>query len=176
MQIIKRITKLAFLHRLQDGERLPRWYGLAWFDMAEQTYVVAPIPLNLLLGLWNKAYYWLRYPITQPVIQSLEIDLGFERKWKEKAEKKLAAAEKKQEKFEKTADDLVAKTRRGRLVSYKLTDAEFLDSLRERGKLKAVYTRHDGRVVLERSSSEGMTDAFATFAEAVQWLREQVDG
>lgn len=94
MQIIKRITKKAFLYRLQDGERLPAWHGLAWFDMAEQTYVCAPIPLNLLLGLWNKAYYWLRYPITQPVVQSLEIDLGFERKYKEDAQEKLVAAEK----------------------------------------------------------------------------------
>lgn len=94
MQIIKRITrKTMMLRALGDGEMMPRWYGLAYFDLAMMEYVTAPIPLNILLAWLNKLYYWLQCPVRQPHQSMHGMRIGYLEQSLKKAEEKLAHIE-----------------------------------------------------------------------------------
>ncbi|HDY68572.1 MAG TPA: hypothetical protein ENH85_12375 [Candidatus Scalindua sp.] len=39
------------------GEKMPRWYGVAYYT--EHIGVCYPVPLNLLVGLIRKLWYWM---------------------------------------------------------------------------------------------------------------------
>lgn len=47
---------------LEDGARLPKGYGIAWFDHARQVTICLPIPLNVIAGALRIGLQWLRSP------------------------------------------------------------------------------------------------------------------
>lgn len=50
--------------RYEQGERVPRGYGLAWHDLFHNQVVVFPIPFNLVARWLRELYFWLRNPWT----------------------------------------------------------------------------------------------------------------
>ena len=52
---------MRLLKQVAEGERLPHWYsGVCWFDGARCTFIVAPIPLNVVLRWLRRSWWWLR--------------------------------------------------------------------------------------------------------------------
>ena len=49
-------------YRLEEGERIPWGYGLAYYDFAYAQAVCYPIPLNLIVNVCRKIYWKLAKP------------------------------------------------------------------------------------------------------------------
>ncbi len=56
--ILRRITDLECYKSRREGERLRRWEGIVCYSPETRSFLVAPIPLNLLLS-WLRDI-WLR--------------------------------------------------------------------------------------------------------------------
>lgn len=52
---------MKVLKRIEQGELIPAWHGVAYFDFASLKCVVAPLPLNIVIGLARAAYTTLRF-------------------------------------------------------------------------------------------------------------------
>ena len=50
--------------RINEGEQMPKWYGVAYRDFAMYQAVCYPIPLNIIVATWNKVLWWLTQPST----------------------------------------------------------------------------------------------------------------
>ena len=48
--------------RIAEGDRLMWWQGVAWVDPMRQSAVVLPIPLNLVVGVLRRVWFFLRCP------------------------------------------------------------------------------------------------------------------
>jgi len=44
-------------YRLEEGERIPRGYGIAYYDVLTDSIVCYPIPLNVVVNVCKKLYY-----------------------------------------------------------------------------------------------------------------------
>jgi hypothetical protein len=51
---------MIFVKRLKEGEMLPAWYGVAFYDFATNRMVAAPIPFNVIFVLLRKIYVYIR--------------------------------------------------------------------------------------------------------------------
>ena len=51
-------TRFAF----EDGEIVPWWLGLAWYDYPRNARIMVLIPFNVIIGASRRAYLWLRNP------------------------------------------------------------------------------------------------------------------
>lgn len=40
-------------------ESVPKWYGMAYHLNYKNTFVVCPIPLNVIVRIFRELYYWL---------------------------------------------------------------------------------------------------------------------
>lgn len=58
----KPVAPGRFIRRVWPEERASWGYGLVRHDFWQQAYIMAPIPLNLLLRLAYLAYGWMVYP------------------------------------------------------------------------------------------------------------------
>ena len=54
--------------RIREGERYPRGYGLAWFDVTMLQGVCYPVPLNWVVWVWRGIMDALREPPLDPRI------------------------------------------------------------------------------------------------------------
>jgi hypothetical protein len=52
------------LRRLQEGERSPWGWGMAWPEVDRFCYVIMPLPFNWLVAWVVAAYWWLVWPHT----------------------------------------------------------------------------------------------------------------
>jgi len=49
-------------HReILEGQKIPKYYGIAWPDYNRQVYICYPFPLNLIIGFIKLVYYKVRY-------------------------------------------------------------------------------------------------------------------
>lgn len=44
--------------QLKDGERMPRWYRMAYFSWSDRCYIVAPIGIHLLVRIKRRLWEW----------------------------------------------------------------------------------------------------------------------
>lgn len=54
------------LKKVGEAEAMPRGYGFAWQNPARNTFIVMPIPLNLIASFVRLVYFWMVrgfYPI-----------------------------------------------------------------------------------------------------------------
>lgn len=60
---IANVLLLRFpMMRIVDGQRAPRYMGLAWYDHYRDFAVMMPIPLNIVAGQLRRIYSWARNP------------------------------------------------------------------------------------------------------------------
>ena len=50
------------MYEIQEGERLPRGYGVAYYDVARYQAICYPIPFNLLIKALREIYYRVASP------------------------------------------------------------------------------------------------------------------
>jgi len=68
---------MRLLQQVAEGERLPHWYsGVCWFDGARCTFLVAPIPFNVVLRWLRCGWLWLRTHCDKSVADDV-YDAGF---------------------------------------------------------------------------------------------------
>jgi hypothetical protein len=51
---------MIFVKRLKEGEMLPAWYGVAFYDFACGRCVAVPIPFNVIYALLRNIYIYIR--------------------------------------------------------------------------------------------------------------------
>lgn len=51
---------MKFLVRLQEGELIPPFHGVAWVEFMSNRAVCLPIPLNVVAGSLRSIWFWLR--------------------------------------------------------------------------------------------------------------------
>lgn len=51
-----------FMRDVGEGEALPPWYGVAWWDYNRDVAVCMVVPLNVVAGAVRAAWVWLRFP------------------------------------------------------------------------------------------------------------------
>ncbi len=51
------VTKIRYV---QEGEKLPWWLGLAYWEWSRPVAVCYPIPLNLLIRWSRNVYFWVK--------------------------------------------------------------------------------------------------------------------
>lgn len=62
-----KIVKLS-----EEGEPLPKWYGLAYRDFDRDARVFYPIPLNVLVALFMKVRYGFKYGFANFIMEKEE--------------------------------------------------------------------------------------------------------
>lgn len=55
------LKKMEIKKEIREGEMIPKYYGVAYRNMDRLTAICYPIPLNIVLALWNRFYIWLRW-------------------------------------------------------------------------------------------------------------------
>ena len=51
--------------QLYEGQSIPRFYGMAWVDVATRTYTAFPIPFHW-LARWGRSLWWrFKVPISK---------------------------------------------------------------------------------------------------------------
>ena|ERR1044072_8448274 len=58
---IRRFAQSSWLGTIavSEGQRIPKWYGMCWYEYSTHYAICAPIPLNLIYGGIRTIYYWL---------------------------------------------------------------------------------------------------------------------
>jgi hypothetical protein len=51
---------MIFVKRLKEGEMLPAWYGVAFYDYACGRCVAVPIPFNVIYAYLRLIYIYIR--------------------------------------------------------------------------------------------------------------------
>jgi len=46
---------------IREGEMIPKYYGIAYRNWDSLTAVCYPIPLNLIVGIWDRSILWLKH-------------------------------------------------------------------------------------------------------------------
>ena len=64
------MKKEIFAKHIAEGYKLPKFYGVAWFDLRRKSYVCFPIPLNIVIGFFRNVYFIIIYP---KWLQNMEI-------------------------------------------------------------------------------------------------------
>lgn len=75
------------IRRLDRGELIPRFYGVAYCDMVSQRATVAPVPLNIIIHLVVNLWAFLRWGY-MPISDNprLAFDQGYRKGKKENAQ------------------------------------------------------------------------------------------
>jgi hypothetical protein len=47
---------------VENGEMLPRWYGVSYVDYARDCIVAHPTPFNKVISVLREFLYWLKKP------------------------------------------------------------------------------------------------------------------
>lgn len=47
--------------RIEEGQMIPKFYGVAYRDYDTLYAICYPIPLNIFMGLWNKILIWFKH-------------------------------------------------------------------------------------------------------------------
>lgn len=71
---------MRFLVFVDQGEMLPRWYGVAWQDLIRQGCWAAPVPINCIIAV-GRTVWWgfkapstlVRYHVLQQKIKALRL-------------------------------------------------------------------------------------------------------
>ena len=76
--------KISLFHLkkiIPQGELFPKWYGVAYHDMFQLSYVAYPIPLNLIVRWARNVKFWLGVPRKsfRSELEKTFHDLGYER-------------------------------------------------------------------------------------------------
>jgi hypothetical protein len=48
---------MTLVFRVQEGERRPRGYGLAWWDLRTNEAICMPVPVNLAAGVLRRVWH-----------------------------------------------------------------------------------------------------------------------
>lgn len=57
---------------IDEGERLPRGWGVAWFQQARRAAVVLPVPINLVAGVLARLYWGMQRGVRPGRLQRAE--------------------------------------------------------------------------------------------------------
>lgn len=47
----------------QEGERIPRWYGLAYYDFELDEKIYCPLPLNLIIATYRRIRIFFKFKL-----------------------------------------------------------------------------------------------------------------
>ncbi len=56
-----KIKNLKLRKELREGEMIPKYYGIAYGELDRLIAVAYPIPLNIIVALWQKVYLLFRW-------------------------------------------------------------------------------------------------------------------
>jgi hypothetical protein len=57
-----RADSFSLVRRIDQGEIIPRGYGIAWLRWGSPHAVIMPVPLNLIAGALRRAWFWGKVP------------------------------------------------------------------------------------------------------------------
>ena len=47
------------VYRQRNCERIPRWFGVAWYDPRRDCHICLPFPVNYLARWWRDGWFWV---------------------------------------------------------------------------------------------------------------------
>lgn len=62
---------MKFFKRIKEGEIIPPFYGVCWFDVNSYAAICAPIGLHLIIGIARKIYFRIKFCIQPDIYQRL---------------------------------------------------------------------------------------------------------
>jgi len=71
MTLLTKLRLLPFKVRVSEGCHIPRWYGIAYFDVCSLYAVCCPIPFNLIVRYGFRLYCWAKNCNNTPLEREL---------------------------------------------------------------------------------------------------------
>jgi len=62
MQVVKFFIKKRYVQKaIKNGEMLPPFYGLAWYEYHRNIAICLPVPFNIVVAILRGCWLWIKH-------------------------------------------------------------------------------------------------------------------